>query len=78
MLDAGTRGWVLLIAGAALMMISAYRSRRGPNGVSGRAGWGERLVGAMLILQGVATHVERLADSNGCTGPRSPRAPPGS
>lgn len=60
MLDAGTRGWVLLIAGAALMIGAGYRGRW--RGSSRRVLWGELLIGAMVILQGVATHVERLAD----------------
>lgn len=65
MFDVAVRGWILLCAGAAL---SLYASR----GEEGRPGhpfrsmqrWGERLIGAGLMLQGGAVHFEHL----GATG----------
>lgn len=58
MLDPDIRGWILLLAGAAICAHAAYR-RRGSAGVfEGMAGWGERLIGIMLMVQGGATHLE--------------------
>jgi len=58
MLDPGVRGWLLLLAGAAICTCSAYR-HRGRDGVFPMLkGWGERLIGMMLMVQGGATHLD--------------------
>lgn len=60
MIDPLLRGWILLAAGIAVCFLSGYR-RRGRNDLtSGLEGWGERLLGMMLMVLGGATHFEEL------------------
>jgi hypothetical protein len=64
MLDPGIRGWLLLLAGAAICAHAAHR-HRGSNGVfPGLNGWGERLIVIMLMVQGGATHLEAAGDAD--------------
>jgi len=61
MFDASVRGWILLAAGAALLLYSGRSTRRRNGGLFGEmTGWGERLIGAGLILQGGSSHFEHF------------------
>lgn len=61
MLDASVRGWILLVGGAALLLYRGRRARRTTSDAfGGITGWGERLIGAGLMLQGGASHFEHF------------------
>ena len=61
MINASVRGWILLVAGAALLLYSGRSTRRRNGGVFGEMnGRGERLIGAGLMLQGGASHFEHF------------------
>jgi len=59
MLDASVRGWILLVAGAAFLVYAGRRAYRRSGVFGAMVGWGERLIGAGLMLQGGATHFEQ-------------------
>lgn len=60
MLDPTLRGWILILAGAALGL---YAGRRDPRFESFQ-GWGHRLIGAGLMLEGGAVHFEQSGSTN--------------
>jgi len=61
MIDASIRGWLLILAGAALTLVAARRKRREPAHAAGVESWGERLCGIMLMIEGGATHLQAFA-----------------
>ena len=61
MIDASIRGWVLILAGAALTLFAARRKRQEPARAAVLEGWGERLCGMMLMIEGGATHLDGFA-----------------
>jgi hypothetical protein len=60
MVDAAIRGWILILAGAALTVFAARRTRRDPPRAAAAESWGERLCGIMLMIEGGATHLQRF------------------
>jgi len=62
MIEPSIRGWILILAGAALTLFAARRKRPGPARAALAEGWGERLFGIMLMIEGGATHLGRFAD----------------
>lgn len=65
MMDASIRGWLVILAGAALTLFAARRRRRAwPARAARVEGWGERLAGIMLMIEGGATHLGRFAGSD--------------
>ena len=65
MIDASIRGWLLILAGAALTLFAARRKRSEPARAAMLEGWGERLCGIMLMIEGGATHLGRFAGDTG-------------
>jgi hypothetical protein len=65
MFDAAFRGWVLILAGAALTLVAARRARRGPAKATVVEGWGERLCGIMVMIEGGAAHLEGFGGGAG-------------